>query len=165
MSNLHLVTVVAKTDLFAVVTVRTADSGLVHAPGGCRKTEQGVRNQIVISLDKDGVLELLGGDQELLRDILGILLQELPRQLINLRQAITTGDTQAVEHLAHSIKGELGYLSLAEISHNACELEASGRNQDIARAASLFPALQAGISELLPLCAEWVEDWSHKAPL
>ena len=165
MYNLHQVTVVRKIDPLAAVMARTADSGLVRPPKECRKIEQGVRNQIMIALDRDRVLELLGGDQELLRDILGILLQDLPRQMISLCQAITTGDAPAIEHLAHSIKGELGYLSLAEISRNAYELEASGRNEDIARAASLYPALHAGVSELLPLCAEWLEDRSQNSAL
>lgn len=112
----------------------------------------------MIALNRDSVLELLGGDEELLRDVLGILLQELPRQMISLWQAIMTGDAGAIEHLAHTIKGELGYLSLAEISRNAHELEASGRDEDIARAASLYPPLQAGVSEVLPVCAEWLQD-------
>jgi HPt (histidine-containing phosphotransfer) domain-containing protein len=110
----------------------------------------------MIALDKDRVLESLGGDQELLWDVLGILLNELPRHMASLQEAIWSGDAGAIEHLAHSIKGELGYLSLAEVSRSARDIEASGRDGDIALAASLYTALQVGVSEVLPLCADWL---------
>ena len=84
---------------------------------------------MIIALNLDNVLESLGGDPDLLRDVLGILMEELPRHMASLGQAIANGDAEAVEHLAHSIKGELGYLSLPEVSRNAAELEASGQRR------------------------------------
>jgi two-component system, sensor histidine kinase and response regulator len=110
----------------------------------------------MIALDMDGVLESLGGDRELLRDVLGILLEELPRQMASLREAIASGNAEAIEKLAHSIKGELGYLSLSEVLRNASDLDASGREADIVLSASMYRRLEAGVSELLSQCAEWL---------
>jgi two-component system sensor histidine kinase/response regulator len=110
----------------------------------------------MIALDMDRILESLGGDRELLRDVLGILLEELPRHMAGLREAIATGDAEAVEQVAHHIKGELGYLSLSEVSQNASDLEASGREANIALSASLYGRLEAGVLELLSQCAEWL---------
>jgi HPt (histidine-containing phosphotransfer) domain-containing protein len=111
---------------------------------------------MMIALDMDSVLESLGGDQELLRDVLGILMDELPRHMASLRQAIASGNAEAIEQLAHSIKGELGYLSLSEVSRNASDLEASGREANTGLSASLYGRLEAGILEVLPQCAEWL---------
>ena len=110
----------------------------------------------MIRLDRDAVMESLGGDQELFLDVIGILLEELPRHMVSLGEAISRGDGCAIEHLAHSIKGEVGYLSLPEVSQTACELEAIGREADLAQAASLYAGLQAKVAEVLPLCAEWL---------
>jgi HPt (histidine-containing phosphotransfer) domain-containing protein len=116
---------------------------------------------MLISLNMDNVLESLGGDQELLREVLGILLDELPKHMASLRQAIASGNAEAIEHLAHSIKGELGYLSLSEVSRNASDLEASGREANIAVSASLYGRLEAGVSEVLPQCAEWLATYAN----
>jgi HPt (histidine-containing phosphotransfer) domain-containing protein len=109
-----------------------------------------------IALDMDSILESLGGDSELLRDVLSILLDELPRHMASLRQAIADGNAEAIEQLAHSIKGELGYLSLAELSRNASDLEASGREANTALSATLYGRLETGVSQVLPQCAEWL---------
>jgi HPt (histidine-containing phosphotransfer) domain-containing protein len=116
----------------------------------------------MIALDMDSVLESLGSDRELLRDVLGILLDELPRHMASLRQAIASGNAEAIEQMAHSIKGELSYLSLSEVSRNASDLEASGRDADIALSASLYGRLEAGVLELLPQCTEWLATSNHK---
>jgi HPt (histidine-containing phosphotransfer) domain-containing protein len=115
----------------------------------------------MISLNMDNVLESLGGDPDLLRDVLGILLDELPRHMASLRQAIASGNAEGIEHLAHSIKGELGYLSLPEVSRSASELEASGREANIAISASLYETLEAGVTEVLPQCAEWLTAYAN----
>jgi two-component system, sensor histidine kinase and response regulator len=117
----------------------------------------------MIALDMDSVLESLGGDRELLREVLGILVEELPRHMESLRAAIANGNADAIEKQAHSIKGELGYLSLSEISRNACDLEASGRDANTMLSARLYVALEAGVLEVLPQCAEWLATSSHKA--
>jgi HPt (histidine-containing phosphotransfer) domain-containing protein len=101
-------------------------------------------------------LESPGDDRELLRDVLGILLEELPRHMASLRQAIAIGHAEIIEQVGHSIKGELSYLWLSKVSRNASDLEASGREANIALSASLYGKLEAGILEVLPQCAEWL---------
>jgi HPt (histidine-containing phosphotransfer) domain-containing protein len=110
----------------------------------------------------NSVLESLGGDRELLRDVLGILLEELPRHMAGLRQAIASGNAEAIEQMAHSIKGELSYLSLSEVSRNASDLEASGREANIVLSASLYRKLEADVLKVLPQCAEWLATSAHK---
>jgi two-component system, sensor histidine kinase and response regulator len=52
-------------------------------------------------------LERLGGDEDLLRELCQIFLEESPKLLRTLRQAALAGDADAVMRAAHSFKGEL----------------------------------------------------------
>jgi two-component system, sensor histidine kinase and response regulator len=94
-------------------------------------------------------LERLGGDENLLHEVMEIFLEEVPKHLAGLRKAITQQDAEAVERIAHSLQGELGYLSIAELSHGARELEERGRASDFQGALSLLPPFEAKMSRLL----------------
>ena len=94
-------------------------------------------------------LERLGGDEKLLREVMEIFREEVPKHLAGLREAITQQDAETAERLAHSLQGELGYLGIAELSHGARELEEKGRTSDFQGALSLFPPFEAAMARLL----------------
>jgi HPt (histidine-containing phosphotransfer) domain-containing protein len=50
--------------------------------------------------------------------------------------------------MAHTLKGELGYMGLPEISQKASELEEMGHSNDLRGAASLLSQFEADISGL-----------------
>jgi HPt (histidine-containing phosphotransfer) domain-containing protein len=97
----------------------------------------------------DQTLERLGGDVELLHEVMEILLEEVPKHLAGLRKAITQKDAETVERIAHSLQGELGYPGIAELLHGARELEEKGRNSDFQDALTLLPPFEAAIARLL----------------
>jgi signal transduction histidine kinase/DNA-binding response OmpR family regulator len=94
-------------------------------------------------------LERLGGDEKLFQEVIEIFLDDVPKHMASLRRAIATGDAQAVEGAAHTLKGELGYLGISEVSQKARELEEFGRNSDLRFAADLYATLASELSELL----------------
>jgi HPt (histidine-containing phosphotransfer) domain-containing protein len=73
--------------------------------------------------------EQLGGDETLLQEVLDIFLEEAPKHVAALRLAVVQGIAETVETTAHSLKGELGYMGLPEISQKAAELEENGAFQ------------------------------------
>src|ERR1700681_1798080 len=77
-------------------------------------------------------LEQLGGDETLLQEVVEIFLEEAPKHLAALRLAVAQGIAEAVETTAHSLKGELGYMGLPEISQRASEIEEGGRSKTLA---------------------------------
>ena len=91
------------------------------------------------------VLESLGGDENLMREVLGIFLEQTPKHLASLRQALVTKDATTIERTAHSMKGELGYLGIAEVSQKARQLEEMGRKGDVEGAQRAFPSFEADI--------------------
>jgi HPt (histidine-containing phosphotransfer) domain-containing protein len=94
-------------------------------------------------------LERLGGDENLLQEVMEIFREEAPKHLAGLREAITQRDAKTTERLAHSLQGELGYLGIAELSHGARELEEKGRTSDFQGALSVFPPFEAAMARLL----------------
>jgi signal transduction histidine kinase/DNA-binding response OmpR family regulator len=94
-------------------------------------------------------LERLGGDETLFHEVIEIFLDDVPKHMASLGRAITAGDAEAVEGAAHTLKGELGYLGISEVSQKARELEDLGRNSDLRLAPSLYATFASELSELL----------------
>ena len=97
----------------------------------------------------DETLERLGGDETLFQEVIEIFLDDVPKHMASLERAIAAGDAEAVEGAAHTLKGELGYLGISEVSQKARELEEFGRNSDLRFAAGLYATLASELSELL----------------
>jgi HPt (histidine-containing phosphotransfer) domain-containing protein len=93
-------------------------------------------------------LEQLGGDEALLQEVVEILLEEAPKHLAALRLAVVQGIPEIITTTAHSLKGELGYMGLPEISQKAAELEEMGRANNLRGAASLLSQFEVDISGL-----------------
>lgn len=93
-------------------------------------------------------LEQLGGDEMLLQEVMDIFLEEAPKHLAALRLAVAQGVAKTVETAAHTLKGELGYLGIPEISQRASQIEEMGRCNNVRGAATLLPQFEADISGL-----------------
>jgi HPt (histidine-containing phosphotransfer) domain-containing protein len=96
-------------------------------------------------------LEHLGGDEALMMEVLDIFLAEAPRHLAALRAAVMQGVATTVETAAHTLKGELGYLGIPEISRMAAQLEDMGRTQNLSGASGLLAQFEA---KVIPLFAK-----------
>ncbi len=113
--------------------------------------EQAMASLSAVRWNRGLTLERLGGDEKLLHEIMQIFADEVPKHLSGLRNAITQQNAETVEQIAHSLQGELGYLSLPEVSLAARELEEKGRNADFQGALRLLPSFEADVSRLLQL--------------
>jgi two-component system sensor histidine kinase/response regulator len=100
-------------------------------------------------LDTGVLLERLGGDEGLFFEVIDIFLEEAPNSIERLWAALEARDSSAVESIAHSMKGELGYLGVEEVSQQARELEESGRHGDLERAQHIFATFQGDISMII----------------
>jgi CheY-like chemotaxis protein len=94
-------------------------------------------------------LDSLGGDAQLLHEVVELFLVEAPQQITSLRRAIAEGDAAGIEMTAHNLKGELGYLGISEASRKAGELEMIGRRRELQGAAKVFVAFETEISAIL----------------
>ena len=100
------------------------------------------------SWDKAAALDRVEGDEELLQDICRIFLEESPKLMAQLRQAVAEGDPEAVSRAAHSLKGESGYLGAANVSQMAKQLETMGRDRELSQAPAVLEQLQKEMASL-----------------
>jgi HPt (histidine-containing phosphotransfer) domain-containing protein len=66
-----------------------------------------------------------------------------------LRRAINEGDLEAIERTAHSLKGEMGYLGISDLSLKAGELERLGRQREPGNVAQLFAVFDTRLAEVV----------------
>jgi len=109
------------------------------------KKEDAVANSL-LAWDITKSLERLDGDEHLLYDVIGIFLEDIPKHMTSLQQAVAQGNAEALAKTAHSLKGELGYLGISELSQKAGELEEMGRRSDLEHAAGAFAVFEMEIS-------------------
>lgn len=95
--------------------------------------------------DRAKTLERLDGDENLLREVIHIFLEETPNLLAELHRGLADRNSEAVERTAHSLKGELGYLGLTTASERARDLEQMGRTLNLAQAAQSLTLLDSEI--------------------
>jgi signal transduction histidine kinase/CheY-like chemotaxis protein len=91
-------------------------------------------------------LERVDGDEQLLREVLQIFLEESVKQLKELRRALTQGDAVQVEKVAHSLRGALGYLGLSVVAERARELENMARLRKLQHASRVLALIETEVS-------------------
>jgi HPt (histidine-containing phosphotransfer) domain-containing protein len=99
--------------------------------------------------EREKVLLRVGGDPELCDQVLSIFSEEAPKLIENLRAAFAAHDAGRVEQLAHSLKGQAGYIALDHVAEAALKLEQAARAQDSKAAEALFRTIELDISAAL----------------
>jgi two-component system sensor histidine kinase/response regulator len=99
--------------------------------------------------DPERVRARLGGDQSLLDEIVDLFLEENPKQLAALKQAIAEANSEIVERIAHALKGELACLGIPTAASRAGELEEIGRNRCMDKTAAILVALEVEIAAVV----------------
>jgi two-component system, sensor histidine kinase and response regulator len=107
--------------------------------------------------DRSKALQQVDGDESLLRELVQIFVEEVPRQLDTLQQAITASDFETIERTAHSLKGELSCLGLTEVAKKASDLEGLGRAREGQPPAELYRAFSAELSDVTSAMRDMLE--------
>ncbi len=105
--------------------------------------------------NKAEAVERLGGDEELLRELVEIFVAESPKLLAKLRDAICSSDADGVMRGAHSIKGELSCLGAIAAANRAQKLETMGSNKEMAGAPEMFRSLEREMQAIKLALVEW----------
>ena len=101
-------------------------------------------------LDEAVALSRVGGDFELLREVVGLFLDDYPHSLDKIREAVATGDQGNLERQAHSLKGSVSTFGAKEAFDAAYELEKQGRTGDLTSATDGLRRLEKTLSALHP---------------
>ncbi len=101
-------------------------------------------------LDESVALSRVGGDVELLREVVGLFLDDYPQSLEMIRDAVARGDQSGLERHAHSLKGSVATFGAEEVFQAALELERQGRSGDLTGSADNFHRLETALTLLRP---------------
>ncbi len=105
--------------------------------------------------DRDRLLVHFGGDEALLREIAQIFLDDSPRDLQNLREALAAGDARRARMAAHTLKGAMSNFDAPGPTAAAWRVEQLAADGDLAAAAAALPALEAALEQVCRALAEW----------
>jgi CheY-like chemotaxis protein len=101
-------------------------------------------------IDWSSALEYVAGDEDMLRDLIGIFLTEAPRWMTELQQAIAAGNNVDVKRLAHNLKGSVRIFGAKSAFDSAFSLEQMSRSGNLSGAEEAYAALAQGIDRLTP---------------
>ena len=100
--------------------------------------------------DRDVALSRVGGDVELLKEIAVLFLDDYPRSLSELRQALDAGDAKSIERAAHGLKGSVSNFGAGPAVGAAMELETMGREQKLVEVEQVLHTLELALAALRP---------------
>ena len=111
--------------------------------------------QLPSPIDLSALLEMLGGDKQIVASLLSKFVDELTTDLAASELAITDQDAEALRQIAHRIKGTSANLHALMLSAAARELEQACTEAD----ASLMTIKQQVMSDQARAVQEAIESW------
>ena len=88
------------------------------------------------------LLARFDGDCELLKELAGIFLQECPRMLEDIREALRAGNSTALERAAHALKGSVGNFAMPGPGETAQRLELLAKSGQLSGAEEVLCTLE-----------------------
>jgi len=98
------------------------------------------------AVDRQLSLTRVGGDVELLREIAALFIEDCPRALAELRQAVEQREASKLENAAHALKGSVANFGAQVAVDAAFRLERMGRAGELEESAEALGALEHAIS-------------------
>jgi two-component system, sensor histidine kinase and response regulator len=95
------------------------------------------------------MLERLGGDEELARQLVELFVSECPRMMAVVRDSVANADADQIRRAAHAFKGSVGNFTEDAPMTTAFELEQMGREGQIAGAPALLARLEREVADFL----------------
>lgn len=102
-------------------------------------------------LDLNAALSRVDGDRELLVEMADLFLDEYPRLLSTLRDAVAHGNAPTAAYAAHTLKGSVANFAAMPAFTAAQRIERIARQGDLAQAHAAFADLEAQLTRLKPV--------------
>jgi HPt (histidine-containing phosphotransfer) domain-containing protein len=85
---------------------------------------------------------------ELLKEVVSIFLEEYPKTMLEIRDAMDEGDPGRLNRAAHSLKGSVGNFGARDAVDLALRLEMMGKNEDFSGGREAFARLAEEMERL-----------------
>jgi len=101
-------------------------------------------------LDESLALSRVGGDAELLKEVVELFLDDYPSTFEKIKDAVAASDATALERHAHSLKGSVSTFGAQRAFEAAFALEKQGRSGDLVGAPDGLSQLEQALEALRP---------------
>lgn len=101
-------------------------------------------------LDRALALSRVDGDEDLLREIAVLFLDDYPNLEANIREAVALRDAKALERASHTLKGSVANFAADAVFRAAFNLEMMGRSRDLSGVEAAFQQLLESYTALHP---------------
>ena len=98
------------------------------------------------ALDRQLALSRVGSDQELLREIANLFIEDCPRALAEIQDAVERGDPAKLESAAHALKGSVANFGARAAVEAAFRLEQMGHTRELSEAQAMLRTLEHALS-------------------
>jgi PAS domain S-box-containing protein len=105
-------------------------------------------------LDRAVLLSRVGGKEARMRQIIDVFLEESSRLMLEMRDAIASGDPSRLKRPAHSLKGAVGIFAVPAASEAAQKLEALATGGSLSGAEDVYTELEHVLNRLRTALAE-----------
>ena len=116
------------------------------APAAPAPTDRSLATVAV--LDEAGLLEVVSGNSDLLRELAELFLEDSPERLLEIRKALDSGNLAALQRAAHTLKGSASSLCGKRTAELALRLEELADTRDLPAARVSYPALADEVVKL-----------------
>lgn len=99
-------------------------------------------------IHREALLERVGGDMDLLKELVDLFLDDSLGLVDRIRQAVTQKDADDLEKAAHGLKGSVLNFEAKSVADIAQALETMGRNRDLTQAQNVVAELEKKVNEL-----------------
>ncbi len=124
------------------------------ALGAEENTEGQDSGSLPVIFDVVAMVRNIGGDRELMEELVDLFLQRYQAMLEGIRAALADGDRQAVEQAAHLLKGTASNLCASEVVSSAGQLEALGRLGTLVEGPILYVQIEKAVLRLVQVLEE-----------
>ncbi|MBZ5515764.1 MAG: response regulator [Acidobacteriia bacterium] len=113
------------------------------------------------AFDEAALSSRIGGDPELVSELIELFLSEYPSLLEQMRKAAQEQNAPALEAVSHKLKGMVGNFAAERAAAVACKLERKARAGELAGAGELITALESEIIHLRASLTAYAGDASR----
>jgi CheY-like chemotaxis protein len=128
----------------------------------CSTETPSVESELRESVDKTALLTRVGGDAQLLHELIDLFLMECPRMMDEVRKALENQNAKTLERTAHALKGSVGNFNINTATDAALNLERMGQSGDLSLARVAFEDLEGELAWVTPALERIGKELCHE---
>ncbi len=111
-----------------------------------------------VVFDKEKALNIIGDDEEFLREIVEIFLIDIPQQVSEIKKAVNSRNGDALEKSSHKLKGAVSNFGENATFKTALKLETIGKENRLDNVEEIYGILVDDVERLVNVLNEYMKN-------